>query len=228
MTLIGFRFFCGCRIGRLLPVFGVLPTIAPMLATSGRPAGDLSGWAAEPKLDGWRCQVAIEMSLPRGARVRTRSGRDITDRLDSLNGLTDLGVDVVLDGELVAGAGKLTDFYAVAPAMARRRRRESLTFVAFDLLAFAGGVIIDQPYEVRRQLLDRLILLSDGHLTAVPSWAGADVDLLLDACDSHLVEGLMLKRLDSAYQPGRRSPSWRKVKTVGWNNHADRRRPRHR
>ena len=197
-----------------------------MLATSGRPAGDLNAWAAEPKLDGWRCQVSLDTSLPGGGCVRTRPGRDITNRLDVVAGLTDLGVDVVLDGELVAGAGRLTDFYDVAPALARRHRREPLTFVAFDLLAFAGEVIINEPYEVRRQLLDRLVALSDGRLTAVPSWAGADAELLLDACDSQLVEGLVLKRLNSVYLPGRRTTCWRKVKISGWADHAERRRPR--
>jgi bifunctional non-homologous end joining protein LigD len=98
--------------------------------------------------------------------------------------------------------------------------------VAFDLLVFAGEVIINEPYEVRRQLLDRLVALSNGCLTAVPSWAGVDAEVLLDACDSHLVEGLVLKRLNSIYMPGRRSSSWRKVKITGWADHADRRRPR--
>jgi bifunctional non-homologous end joining protein LigD len=65
-----------------------------------------------------------------------------------------------------------------------------------------------------------------GCLTAVPSWAGVDAELLLDACDSHLVEGLVLKRLDSVYLPGRRSSCWRKVKISGWADHAERRRPR--
>jgi len=43
-----------------------------------------------------------------------------------------------------------------------------LTFVAFDLLAFADEAIVDEPYEVRRQLLDRLVVLSNGCLIAVP------------------------------------------------------------
>jgi bifunctional non-homologous end joining protein LigD len=197
-----------------------------MLASSGRPAGDLGAWAAEPKLDGLRCQVTLDASRPRGGCVRTRPGRDITDRIDVVAGLAGVGVDVVLDGELVAGAGKMSDFYDIAPALARRHRREPLTFVAFDLLAFAGEVIINEPYEVRRRLLDRLVALSDGCLTAVPSWAGNDAELLLDACDSHLIEGMVLKRLNSIYTPGRRSNCWRKVKISGWADHAERRRPR--
>jgi bifunctional non-homologous end joining protein LigD len=112
--------------------------------------------------------------------------------------------------------------------MASRRRQGTLTLVAFDLLAFGGEFIVDEPYEVRRQLLDRVVVLSGGSLVAVPSWAGADSELLLDACDSHLVEGLVLKRLNSAYQPGRRSNDWRKVKIKAWGDHAERRRPRRR
>jgi bifunctional non-homologous end joining protein LigD len=160
---------------------------------------------------------------PAGLARPHPTGRDITDRLDDLGGLADLGVDVMLDGELVAGAGKLTDFYAVAPGLARQ---QGLTFVAFDLLAFAGQLVIDEPYEVRRQLLERLVVLSDGALTAVPSWPGGDADMLLDACEATDVEGLMLKRLQSVYRPGRRSNDWRKVKGNAWQDqHAARRRP---
>ena len=54
-------------------------------------------------------------------------------------------VPVVLDGELVAGQGRASDFYSVLPGVAARNRRAPLTFVAFDVLAFDGPVI-DQPY----------------------------------------------------------------------------------
>lgn len=73
---------------------------------------------------------------------------------------------MVLDGELVAGAGRLSDFYGLAPALARRHRREAVTFVAFDVLWCAGELVTDQPYEARRKLLERLVDLSDGALVA--------------------------------------------------------------
>lgn len=99
-----------------------------MLATSGIPRDQ---WAAEPKLDGWRARVLVDGDCH---VVRTRSGRAITDSVPSVAGVS--GLNVVLDGELVADAGRLDDFYRLGPSVARRPRIRGteVTFVAFDLL----------------------------------------------------------------------------------------------
>lgn len=83
-----------------------------MLAERGIPRS-LDGWAAEPKLDGWRARVLADDGQ---VRLRTRSGRDISASVRPIERLTDRWV--VLDGELVAEAGTMTNFYAVGPGMA--------------------------------------------------------------------------------------------------------------
>jgi ATP-dependent DNA ligase len=100
-----------------------------MLATSGIPAS-LGGWVAEPKLDGWRARILVDDD---GLHVRTRSGRDITANVHGLEPLRYSGTRAVLDGELVAGGGRLTDFYLVGPTLARRRPipGRSVALVAF-------------------------------------------------------------------------------------------------
>lgn len=206
---------------------GVVPTFEPMLAGRGVPATDLIDWVAEPKLDGWRCQLAIDPDLPTGVEVRTRSGRRVTERLPEFNELGAFGVRVVLDGELVAGAGRSDDFYAVAPNMARRHRREALTFAAFDLLWCDGQVLVDEPFAARRRLLDHLAELTEHRVSAVRQFDAADAAVLLECCEHLGIEGLVLKRLQSRYQPGRRSTDWRKVKCASWRGtHSERRRPR--
>jgi bifunctional non-homologous end joining protein LigD len=194
-----------------------------MLAAHGAPAGPLDGWAAEPKLDGWRALVTITDGR---VVVRTRGGHDLD--LPELAPLADLGLGLVLDGELVAAAGRMSDFYAVAPTVSMRRRahRVPLSFAAFDLLWIDGHEVVALPYADRRRLLEQLGL--DGPATVVPRWTGEDAAALLDACEQHDVEGLVLKRCDAPYQPGRRSTTWRKVKCSAWREeHAERRRPRH-
>lgn len=198
-----------------------------MLAGYGAPEKIRGSWIAEPKLDGWRCQVAIDPDLPHGFEVRTRSGRQVTDRLAEFESLNRFGVSVVLDGELVAGAGRSNDFYSVAPSLARRHRHERLTFAAFDILWCSGEPTIDLPLASRRQLLDGLSALTDGALTTIRQFEVDDVNTLLDCCAGLGLEGLVLKRADSRYEPGRRSRAWRKVKCSGWREaHAPRRRPR--
>lgn len=115
-----------------------MPIPQPMLASHGRPAGSLAGWTAELKADGFRCQVGI---LGDRRVVRTRGGHDVDDRVPELAALVDLGVDVVLDGELIAGAGRPADFYQVIGSVASTRRdRPQLGFLAFDGLSRVSSV----------------------------------------------------------------------------------------
>jgi ATP-dependent DNA ligase len=61
-------------------------------------------------------------------------------------------------------------------------------------------------------------------VTAVATFAGPDLDDVLAGCEQLTMEGVVLKRLDSPYRPGRRSVDWRKVKCPPWRaNHAERR-----
>ena len=148
----------------------------PMLATTGRPDGSLSGWVAEVKLDGFRALVAVE-----GARrvVRTRGGHDIADQLPELASLSEIGTTMVLDGELIAGAGRPADFSSLAGRIASRRRdRKPVSFVGFDLLMLDGCSLLDRPLADRRRLLEHLSGLSEGRLPIVPSYPAEDVDAL--------------------------------------------------
>ena len=98
----------------------------------------------------------------------------------------------MLDGELVAGQGRASDFYGVLGRVGARNRTSPLTFVAFDVLAFDGPVI-DQPYRHRRALLDGLALNGDAWCTT-PQLQGRVVDVLA-ACREHDVERIVAKRV---------------------------------
>ena len=195
-----------------------------MLA-AGQPARvPPASWALEPKPDGWRALVYTEDGQ---VEVRTRRGRSITKQVPELAGLADhLGRPCVLDGELVAGAGRPWDLYRVAPRLARRREHlasaRRLTFVAFDVLWLDDGTVTALPYAERRPLLEGLDV-------AGPAWATVGsfdepVDEVMEACASLGLEGVVAKRTDSPYRPGVRSEDWLKLKTADWRAvHAPRR-----
>src|SRR5687767_5117488 len=125
-----------------------------MLATAGTPGP--GEWIAEPKLDGWRALVYVDSGLC----VRTRRGNIVTESVPELAPLVaELPDGTVLDGELVAGQGKASDFYRLGPRMARRRHpRGDLTFVAFDVLHLAGEEVTALSWRRRRVLLEMLEL----------------------------------------------------------------------
>ena len=184
-----------------------------MLATATRHLeGDL--WAYDAKLDGWRAVVHVGAS---GVAVYSRPGRNITAALPGLQPLAGVVPEgSVLDGELVAGSGGASSFYRLAPVMATppARRPVTVTFVAFDVLALGGRRTMSAPYRERRRLLEGLALLGPAWCTS-RCWTAVCLDDLLSACESLDIEGVVAKRLDSPYSPGR-SRHWVKMKTPAW------------
>lgn len=203
-------------------LLSVIADVAPMLATSGVPSGDLADWSVEPKLDGWRARALVDDGQ---VRILSRRGRDITDCLPELTVLADVGRRLVLDGELVVGAGRLADFYRLAGRLSGRSQpgAEAVTFAVFDLLWLDEGPLTGETYTARRTALERLPL--GGAVPVIPRHAGDQAADLYRACDEQGLEGVVLKRLSSTYRPGKRSADWRKVKCGSWADHLDRRRP---
>jgi bifunctional non-homologous end joining protein LigD len=180
-----------------------------------RPA---SGWAFEFKWDGVRAVARVE-----GGRVRltSRLGNDVTGTYPELQGLgAQLGAtQVLLDGEIVALEGGRPSFGALQQRMhasaAQARRlvaRVPVTFLVFDVLHLDGSPTVDLPYSRRRELLEGLGLRG-AHWLTPKAFPGAGAAVLAASREQGL-EGVVAKRLDSRYVPGRRSPLWVKVTSV--------------
>ncbi len=179
-----------------------------MLAST-RPSDGRCRLGLRAELDGWRALVYVDGAVT----VRTRTGRDISARVEHLQRLAAVGRRLVLDGELVADAGKARDFYGLGPNLRASSRRD-ITFVAFDLLVLDDDNLCDRPYRDRRRALESLDLIGPG-LCTIRALDGSPRDLL-DACDA--------KRVESPYRPGIRSGDWLKLKTADWKRgHAPRR-----
>lgn len=194
--------------------------LRPMLATLGELPAEDAGWAYEFKWDGVRMVAYVS-----GGRVRLlgRNDRDATSTYPELHGLGPaLGSrQAVLDGEVVTldDRGR-PSFEALQPRMhvadaSRARRlaqRAPVTYLVFDLLHLDGRSTLGMPYHQRRQLLAKLGLAGERWNTpAAHDGPGADV---LRAAEQVGLEGVVAKRTDSPYRPGRRSGEWVKVKVV--------------
>jgi bifunctional non-homologous end joining protein LigD len=107
-----------------------------------------------------------------------------------------------------------------------------VTYVAFDLLWLDGRLTTGLSYGDRRRLLAELDL--NGPQWRTPAYHEGDGAALLAATKEQGLEGVVAKRLDSVYEPGRRSGAWTKVKNVmrqevvigGWSTGQGRRRDR--
>jgi len=194
--------------------------LEPMLATTGPLPADDGAWAYEVKWDGVRALGFVE-----GGRLRlvSRSARDMTPRYPELRELgAVLGArEALLDGEVVAfGEGGRPSFQrlqgrmhlASESAVRRLAASEPVTYVLFDLLWLDGRPLIDRPYDERRAALEALALA--GPRWQTPRAHVGDGAALLEASRAQGLEGIVAKRRDAAYLPGRRSSAWVKVKNV--------------
>jgi bifunctional non-homologous end joining protein LigD len=195
--------------------------VVPMLARLSKlPAKD-DGWAVEVKWDGVR---AIAYCRPGRLELQSRNLRDITPQYPEVRHLSrQLGArDVVLDGELVAfDEGGRPSFerlqqriHQTAESTVRRRMKSHpVTYVVFDLLYLDGRDLTGEPYSRRRELLDELEL--EGPSWQTPSYSTGHAEELLEASRAHGLEGIVMKRLQSSYAPGKRTGAWLKVKVTG-------------
>jgi bifunctional non-homologous end joining protein LigD len=183
--------------------------IAPMLATERSVKGlKASQWAFEGKWDGYRLLVEAEHGV---LRVRSRRGREVTKEYPELHSLaSDLDEHhVVLDGEaVVLDKSGVPNFHE----MQNRGRGARVEFWAFDLLYLDGRSLLRASYRDRRKLLE--MLASSSNLV-VPELLPGDGEQALEHSGNRGWEGVLAKRRDSTYQPGRRSSSW--LKDKHWN-----------
>jgi len=80
----------------------------------------------------------------------------------------------------------------------------------FDLMWLDGHSLLDQPYTERRRALEKLKLAGDSWQT--PPYEKGGGKVMLEASAKAGLEGVLAKKLDSKYEPGRRSGAWVKVK----------------
>jgi DNA ligase D-like protein (predicted ligase)/DNA ligase D-like protein (predicted polymerase)/DNA ligase D-like protein (predicted 3'-phosphoesterase) len=183
--------------------------LAPMLATEGSVAKLKSTqWAFEGKWDGYRVLVDANRGK---LTLRSRRGRDVTHEYPQLEALAADLADhhVILDGEAVAldqsGVPSFSE-------MQNRARSTRLEYWAFDILHLDGRPLLRAKYSDRRRLLEAL---AEGGGLIVPDQLPGDGPEAMEYARKHRWEGVIAKKRDSTYQPGRRSSSW--IKDKIWN-----------
>jgi bifunctional non-homologous end joining protein LigD len=208
-----------------------------MLATPGQlpSTKDEDRWAFEMKWDGVRAIVYVDDGE---LRVLTRNDREVSATYPELRGLAGAfgGGSVVLDGEIVAfdpagrpSFGELQARMHVQRPSSTLLEQVPVSFLAFDLLRLDGESLLQLPYDQRRKALAGLEL--DGPRWASPPAFEGDGTAAVEASRVQGLEGVVAKRRDSVYEPGRRSRNWLKVKHVrtqevivgGWSSGEGRR-----
>jgi bifunctional non-homologous end joining protein LigD len=194
--------------------------VPPMHAVhAAMPTGaEASLWAYEVKWDGVRAIAYCDRGK---LSIESRNLLDITAHYPELYALASALARrrAVIDGEIIAlDESDRPSFPLLQRRMHVRNPTPTLIgqvpilFVIFDLLYLDGRMLIERPWQARRDALAELTL-------AGPSWrmtpaSIGDGQALYETVRETGLEGIVAKRLDGRYEPGRRSPLWRKIKLI--------------
>jgi len=205
-------------------------TYTAMLATLGKRGdvvgggGDEGEWAFEMKWDGIRTIARVEQEEGLGRARVSMTSRNAKDQgpgyPDVVEGLgRAVAGEAVVDGEIVALDARGRPSFGLLQRrmnLADPREIEAAAkevpaqLFLFDVLEQDGESLVDLPYSERRERLEALVTEND--VVKVPPAFEGDFDGAWETSATLGLEGVMAKRVDSTYGPGRRSRAWIKVK----------------
>ncbi|WP_372481285.1 ATP-dependent DNA ligase [Mycolicibacterium lacusdiani] len=192
-----------------------MPPVEPMLAKAAAKVPDDPGvWSYEPKWDGFRALVFRDGDE---VMLQSRNGKDLgryfPELLESLR--EELAPRCVLDGEIVVpreidGRTRL-DWESLSqrvhPAASRVKLLSQQTpahFIGFDALATGDRSLLAEPFRVRRQALSESVHEKTWcHVTRITEEAEQGAHWLTTFEGAGL-DGVIAKRLDGRYLPGKR------------------------
>ena len=180
----------------------------PMLLLPARSLPEGANWAYELKLDGYR---ALAVKTDGKVHLRSRNNKDFNTRYPAVaQALAPLPDETVIDGEVVA----LDD--SGRPSFNTLQNHGSakvpIIYYVFDVLILAGINLMSEPLSVRRDLLRTHILPKLGEPIRHCPELNANLADVIASVRAAGLEGVVAKRLDSAYEPGSRSGAWRKMR----------------
>ncbi len=182
-------------------------TLAPMLATLVDKPFDADGWIYEIKWDGYR---AIGLINGKKVSLMSRNNKSFNDKFYPVTqALSELGLKAVVDGEIVVvGDDGIADFGSLQNW--RSEADGELYYYIFDLLWLNGRELTGEPLTTRQALLEGL-LPKGGILRMSTQFTGSGIGFF-QAAQKMGLEGIVAKKADSVYQPGKRSSDWLKIK----------------
>ncbi|TDT33277.1 ATP-dependent DNA ligase [Naumannella halotolerans] len=186
------------------------PPLKPMLAATADSIPQ--HMAYEPKWDGFRALIFRDHEE---VRIFSRSGNELSAYFpDVIVAVKEQSpARCVLDGELVVIDGNGLKFtrllersgsapYKISKLVASR----PASVIVFDLLALDDRSLLDQPYAVRRELLEHVLADAEPPICLSPMTTDIEVaEQWFDEFEGNGLDGVMAKPLDGRYHPGLRS-----------------------
>jgi DNA ligase-1 len=205
----------------------ILPSLAERLATAAEIIEKLGHCAAQPKLDGFRLQVHIStngttkriMFYSRNLINMTPMFPELTQAAENLQ-----VTDAIFEGEAIVFDESTGAFLPFQETVKRKRKHDietvaqefPLKLFVFDLLYLNGQSMLGHSHESRRKTAETF--LSSDHTNVISLIDEREVTTQVELEDYFLecieegLEGLVVKKMNAHYQPGKRNFNWIKLK----------------
>ena len=202
----------------------VLPMLAQRLKDTCEMIEKMKRVGVEPKIDGLRVQIHLLKGKNGFVKAYTRNLNEVSWMFPELKKIGDSikSQAVILDSEAVGvdeKRKKLADFQTT---MTRRRKHEIETysssvpikFFVFDVLLDGNENLMNLPFDKRKERLKKVVF--DSEVVKVVDYQETDspdeIARLFKENIKKGFEGIMLKKIDSHYVPGRTGWRWVKMK----------------
>jgi DNA ligase D-like protein (predicted ligase) len=184
--------------------------VEPMLSLPVVKLPEGPAWSYELKFDGYR---ALGIKADGRIQLLSRNGKNFTKRFTLIaRALEKLPEETVIDGEIVAFDSEGQPSFNVLQN--HRSRETELQFYVFDLLILRGKDLTQQPLEKRRELLRTKVMARLPDSIRYSETLQSSPAALIEAVREQGFEGIVAKRRDSLYEPGKRSGAWQKMRVL--------------
>lgn len=188
----------------------------PMLARPAEAPFSSDEWIFEVKWDGIRAISYVKEKLS----IRSRNQKELIDNFPELSELRELARNTVLDGEVVVMKDGRPDFQTLIqrrqntnPEEIRYMSRKfPATYIIFDILEKDGEGLLHIPLMERKRILKNSV--REGKFAVLSIFVEETGEAYYRAALEKGLEGIMAKKKQSFYEPGKRSNNWLKIKQV--------------
>jgi DNA ligase D-like protein (predicted ligase)/DNA ligase D-like protein (predicted 3'-phosphoesterase) len=188
----------------------------PMLARPAEAPFSSDEWIFEVKWDGIRAISYVKEELS----IRSRNQKELKTNFPELSELKDLARDMVLDGEIIVMKDGKADFATLIKRSQNTKdwdidlmaRKFPATYIIFDILEKDGKELLDIPLKERKRILENSV--KEGKFVVLSMFVENTGEPYYRAALEKGVEGIMAKKKQSSYEPGKRSNNWLKIKQI--------------
>ena len=183
--------------------------VPPMMAESAKAPFDSPDWIFEIKLDGYRAITVFDAAGK--SHLWSRNGLALEAKFPAVaQAISKLNLrSTILDGEVVAVDENGIPRFQLLQRFQKQPTAPTLYYV-FDVLWFQGDELTQKPILERRKVLERILKPAAG--VQLGSYVEAEGKALFELTKEKGMEGIIAKRKDSLYRPGKRTSDWLKIK----------------